>query len=439
MPIFARRRLRAMVDDISQLTTQAKVNDLLSRLESRNTRDAMAAEAELSMVWAISQVADVTVEPVAGNGRQPDAFSRDLFGSGGAIVEVRALSDDSFSGRKPMVRTANILASTADRIAKRAGSHLAFEFLDRSYWDRRYHRERCVDPAFEVSTGVEKLLRDWIIRRQCSDGPHKLHVTDGKTDLIITWSDVPARERPVFCRMPPVAYDLEDNPVYKALKKKSKQIGDAGSEHLRVVFLFDAGCELLRYIGRAASYVLERHGEDIVRHALRKLSGIDIVCVCSPFRDWRVVLGPPREVVWNVTCFDRRVAVPESEYKRLELLATKLPRARFEGYQARQIHRRGGFFPNAHGRYKGTEMTMQGGAIRVRISSRLLQEYLAGRLDAERFRSAAFANDDNLFKTWLEKGQTIQGATFESGGVDEDDDYVVLDFGADWGARSLRK
>ncbi len=438
MPIFARRRLRAMVEDISQLTTQAKVNDLLSRLESRNTRDAMAAEAELSMVWAISQVADVAVEPVGGNGRQPDVFSRDLFGSGSAFVEVRALSDDSFSGREPMVRTANILASAADRIAKGAGSHLAFEFLDRSYWDRRYCRERCVDPAFEVSASVERLLREWIIRRKRSDGPHELRVTDGKTDLIITWHDVPAHERPVFCRMPPVAYDLEDNPVYKALKKKSKQIKGAGGGHLRVVFLFDAGCELLRYIGRTASYVWERRGEDIVRHALQKLSGIDIVCVFSPFRDQRVVLEPRREIVWNVTCFDRRAIIPKREYNRLDLLARRLPRTRFEGYQARQIHRRGGFLPNAHGWYRGTTLTMQGGAMVIRISSRLLQEYLAGRLDAERFRHAAFGNDDNLFKTWLEKGQTIQGATFEAGGLDHDDDYVVLELGPDWGAKPLR-
>ena len=37
-------------------------------------------------------------------------------------------------------------------------------------------------------------------------------------------------------------------------------------------------------------------------------------------------------------------------------------------------------------------MTFKDGAVRVRISSWLLQEYLAGRRDAERFRSAAFGN-----------------------------------------------
>ena len=107
-----------MVEDVSKLTKATKVNDFLARLESRNTRTAMAAEAELSMVWAISEVADIIIEPSVAGGRRPDALSRCLFRSHNAVIEVRALSDDSFSGREAMVRTANIIASTADRMAK---------------------------------------------------------------------------------------------------------------------------------------------------------------------------------------------------------------------------------------------------------------------------------------------------------------------------------
>ena len=93
---------------------------------------------------------------------------------------------------------------------------------------------------------------------------------------------------------------------------------------------------------------------------------------------------------------------------------------------------------HSHGWYKGTITMVHEGEMRIKISSRLLQEYLVGRLDAERFKIAAFRNHENLFDVWLERGQTIQGATFEGGGVDEDGDYVILDFGADWAAKSLR-
>lgn len=331
-----------MVEDVSLLTTGRKVNDLLSRLESRTTRDALAAEAELSMVWAISQVGDVTLEPVIGGGRQPDALSEDLFASGSAVVEVRALSDDSFSGRDAMMRTANIVAWTADRFARCAGRHLSFEFGDRSWWDGRYRRERCVDPKFEVNGHVEDALRAWVHGRRCGEGPG-VRIADGKTDVVITWIDWPVREPRVFSSMPPVAYDLEDNPVYKALRKKSGQIRDTNDRPVRVVFLFDAGCELLRYIGQPHTYVHEISGESIVEHALGKLSGIDVVCVFAPFRDQLTSMGRDREVVWNLTCFDRRTSVPKGEYARLEQLTRELPRARFGGYQARDVHRQSGF------------------------------------------------------------------------------------------------
>ena len=439
MPIFARRRLRAMVDDVSRLTKPEKVNDLLARLESRKTRDAMAAEAELAMLWAISQVADITVEPVVGGGRQPDALSRGLFASGSAVVEVRALSDDSFSGREDMVRTANIVASTADRFAKHAGSQLAFEFRDRSWWDGRYRRKRCVDPNFEMSAGVEEILRSWVLQRQRGAGSRRLRITEGRTDLVVTWTELPMREPSVFCSMPPVAYDLEDNPVYKALRKKSRQIRNAGAGHLRVVFLFDAGCQLLWDLNKHRYRVREIGAEAIIEHALGKLSGIDVVCVFSPFREGRIGSGRPRKIVWKVVCFDRRMMVPESEYARLELLAGKLPRARFEGYQARDLHRQGGFLPGARGWYRGTRVFFEDGAVKIRISSRLLQEYLAGRLEVDGFRRAAFGNDDNRFEMWLQRGETIQGASFEPGGIDEDDDVVVLELGADWAAKPLRE
>ena len=438
MPIFARRRLRAMIDDISLLTSTSKVNDLLSRLESTVTRNALAAEAELSMLWAIAQVVDVTLEPVLSNGRRPDALSRNLFPSASAVVEVRALSDDSFSGQDAMERTANIISSSADRIAKHAGRHLSFEFLDRSYWDGRYRRDRCVDPAFQMHAKIEGQLREWIDGPGCPDRSQVLRVTSGRTDVLITWRDRPTKGPSVFCRMPPVAYDLENNPIFKSLKKKSKQIKGAGSGHLRVVFLFDAGCQLLRYIGRAVHGGREIRGEEIIWHALSKLSGIDIVCVFSPFRDWGVVLGPRQDVVWNVTYFDPRKGVADGEYERLDLLAAQLPRARFEGYQARQIHRQGAFRPNARGWYKGTRVDMHKGAMRIKISSRLLQEYMAGRLDASDFQFAAFGNNTNLINLWLAAGKTIQSATFETGSVDEDDDYVVFCFEEDWGAKSLR-
>lgn len=72
----------------------------------------------------------------------------------------------------------------------------------------------------------------------------------------------------------------------------------------------------------------------------------------------------------------------------------------------------------------------------IRLSSRLLQEYLAGKMSFESFSQTAFGGN-NLFHRELIAGCTIQNVHFESGGMDEDDDFIVFDLEPDWGARSL--
>ena len=162
MPIFARRRLRSMLDELSSHVAAAKANDLVSQLENCNTRQALAAEAELSMLLAISRVAHLTIEPdLPGSNRHPDALTDNLLGSGSAIVEVRAMSDYSFSGKEAMDRTANIITDYANCLRKGAGRHLKFEFLERSYWNKGFHRERCVDSGFKLSASIKQQLKAW--------------------------------------------------------------------------------------------------------------------------------------------------------------------------------------------------------------------------------------------------------------------------------------
>ena len=124
MPLFARRRLATMIKDIQSLVTTSKMRNLVTDLELPDTKKALAAEAELSIVWAISQICHCCPEPKLSNNREPDLISNDLFPSGPAIVEVRAVSDYSFSGAEAMNRTANIIANYADQIGYKSGKHL---------------------------------------------------------------------------------------------------------------------------------------------------------------------------------------------------------------------------------------------------------------------------------------------------------------------------
>lgn len=182
-----------MLTEFSGHLTPKKLTDLTSRLEHVNTKTALAAEAELAVVWAISRVAHIVSEPVLPNSTsRPEAGSTDLFRSGPAVIEVRALSDDSFSGKDAMERTANIVAAYADRLRKSAGKNLYFEFMERSYWTKRFHRERCVDPRFQITEGMEGQLRKWITAPDWPN-PEKVRLTHGKTDVTVSWRQYPGR------------------------------------------------------------------------------------------------------------------------------------------------------------------------------------------------------------------------------------------------------
>lgn len=418
-----------MLTELSHRLDSAKFADLKARVSHSDTRTALAGEGELSVLWAIAKVAHLVLEPVLPNGHRPDALSEDLFHSQPSIIEVRALSDDSFSGKEAMDRTANVIASYADRLRKDAGKHLYFEFDERSYWTTRYHRERCVDPAFKLTPYVEAQLRNWITAADWPT-PAAIRLTEGRTNVVVSWKTFTVPLFRTFCRMPAVAYDLEDNPIYKALKKKAKQVKEAPANTLRCVILVDSGCGLLMRL-HAMRGLNEVDGAAIIRHAIAKLS-IDAVIVLSPYRSQELMFGARTELRWNVTCFDRRKSIPDGEYDRVKALAAQLPRPHFEGHQARDIHKQGGFASNARNWHLPTEMTTRnGGRMTIKLSAMLLHEYLAGTLDADGFKEKAFGRMNNMFTTELMRGHSIQGVQFESAGTDEDDDYVIIDLDID--------
>ena len=418
-----------MMTNLTELVGPNKLKDLHVRIHHDDTKTALAAEAELAVLWSIKQVAHLVPEPAfPGSTRRPDAMSIDLFRTAPAVIEIRAISDDSFSGKEAMDRTANIIADYADQIRKGAGRHLYFEFNERSYWTTRFHRERCVDPAFKLTVEIKDTLFRWI---KAPDWPNpvRIRLVHGNTDVVISWQESTVRHFRTFCRMPPIAYDLEDNPVHKALKKKARQLTGAPHGTIRCVVLVDVGCDILRRLRPMGG--IEVSGEAIIHHAIQKLR-IDVVIVVSPYREQPRVFVPPPPLRWNVQCFDARKNVQPGEYVLVEMMARKLPKPHFEGYQARDRHRQGAFALDCRDWYLPTIMSWNSEKTTLKISAGLLHEYLAGRIDADDFRKQAFNGETNVFDTELSRGRSIRMVAFEPAGLDEDDDYVIVELDTDW-------
>lgn len=67
----------------------------------------------------------------------------------------------------------------------------------------------------------------------------------------------------------------------------------------------------------------------------------------------------------------------------------------------------------------------------MKLSSRLLMEFLAGNISEADFRYGLGIKDGSPFATLLRKGLMPSNVTLEAGGHDKDDDYIVLEFDLD--------
>jgi hypothetical protein len=424
-----------MLDGIGQLLDQPQAKDLLNRLENRDVGSALAAEVELGLLWAINSVTKTQLHPeLPTTKRRPEAFCPELFPSAPSYIEISAVSDDTFSDRDKMERAANIISQFANRLRKGSGSHLYFRFNEESgYQNGKYQRFRCITSNFRLIPALEDTLRNWLTKSDWPN-PQQVRLTSDDIDVVLEWKSYVHPEGRTFSRMPPIAYDIVDNPVYRRLQDKQSQLSGVPPGSHRCIFLGDAGCNILRDLRRDDPTRRVFNGEQIIWHFLNR-SSIDLVAVFSPQRMNNYPIQSPR--IWRVTYFDKRKNPPANDHIGLDAVAAALPAPNYEGYQARSLHRQGSFDPQARGQYLGSQMSSKGSlmSISVKLSARLVLEYLAGRITLDQFKH--FGGVPDVLDSTLKAGNTIQSARIEKASLDEDDDHIVFELAHDYSASPL--
>ncbi|MFM7345845.1 MAG: hypothetical protein ACKO1J_10820 [Tagaea sp.] len=229
-----------------------------------------------------------------------------------------------------------------------------------------------------------------------------------------------------------MTYDLEDNPVYKALRSKRKQVRVSDSNIARCVFLFDAGCDLLR---RQVPIMGGREvpGRDIILHFLEKSKSVDLILTLTPKRSPYDVFGGGRSLHWSMTAYTRDSHSHEPYFTKVRQMLETLPAPAVEGYQARSLARQGAFEPGDRFGRAATEWESGSGAMKVRISKKILFSYLSGDIDYNRFVLDVFGSQQkNLFKLAKDRMETIQAMQIKRGDLDTDDDHVEFELDLDW-------
>ncbi len=443
MAFFSRRRLQAMLDDVSQLIPREKSGDLLARLEKKKVDQSLPAEIELAVLWSFSKLGDMDVEPEWwGDSRRPDIVTEHLIPGTLTAVEIAAAADNSISGKEAMHRIAIQFVDHANATEKGVGQYLYFTFGDTRICERgKSVRVRLAPEGHVVSDQSKDLLHHWIKSGRSKSNSLNV-VEDGLQVSIERKGHKQPEKHNTFSYVPPEANYIDDNPLYDLLKRKAAQLKAAKFGTLRVVVVADVGSSLLRQIG---SYG-ERHGlggavsgsSIISQFVKQNPEKIDGVVTVSPYRK-----GNPfrrSELSWRVDTFSNDSSLKMKLSEGFNKAIAALPNPRFEGSQARSLFLQDAFSPKGMGWYLGVHMENRMENTTLHIPARALLDLLAGRITPQQF--AHFMGDQPsdvaLIKSLLDNGNTLSKIEMSKRDVDVDDDHIVLHFADDPAARALR-
>ena len=439
MPIFGRRQTQQLLNQLGPWLVRSKATDLIKRLENVSPDQAIPAEFELALQWAVTKTAQLEIDRPMGK-RTPDIYSPDLLPSAPISVDVAAISDAFLSGEALMRRAAKIINRTCDQILKDSSAHLHCTFHERSGYihddsgRNRFDRRRLITKSFQMEPRLRTALAEWL--KNAISKP--LHWTDKEINVTIAWRDYVHPQLNTFCTMPSLAYDLRKNPVYHVLKSKADQLHDVPDGAHRGIFLGDAGCQLFNDIYRVDRVHNTFSGQQVIEAFLADESKIDFVAVFSVKRattgSWDSSKNPR---IWYFYLFEQKKSREKLDLSRILHLRDILPGPNLSGYEARSRHEQGMFAPQANGQYVPTSMSSGRNSMKVTISARALQELMAGRLTAEQFQNWTLGRF-NPFEQNLARGWTIASVSFESKNIEADDDYLTFTFKDDPAAAPRR-
>lgn len=446
MAIFTRRRLQAMLDELAPFLSEGKARDMVARLNKDSDVDqALPAEIEVGLTWALSKIGKIEIEPDWWpDGHAPDVITDAILGGPLAAVEIVAFQDRSLLKEAHMEQVASIIMQMANKIRRGVGEHLYFEFHAELRWVSGMPTWFLgVPEVYKSSTYTQEVMSDWIKSGRFVD--QRLLLSEGELRVAISYKRYkPSPGHRCTSKMPASVYSQNDNPLFKILRRKLNQLRAAPIGMARFIFLADVGSQLVSRLGKEAGMdALRRkfNGSEIIFEFLKRYGNdVDGVVTFSPkdtsdSRNFHYAWMPP-ERYWEI-CFFGTNAQPTPP-QALGSISSVLPAPRYDGITARDRFRQGRTRYSGKGQYRGMSITMGApqGKYQIEMSVRMFLDLLGGRLEREKFYEY-MGEDGNIIKHWLDLGFTMQGVKILHGGLDADDDTLVLEFSDDPAARQF--
>lgn len=438
MAIFSRRRIQLMLDELTQHLNQEKRKDLVNRLNDKRVEQSLPAEMELALIWTLRDL-DLEIEPIWwANGKNPDAYVEGLIPNTPAVIEITAVADNTMSGEPQMDRCAMQLISIANAAKRGSGDYLYFQFAETgSYRRGRDERGIAAPTDYTPSEMAKSRVRTWI--ESDPDKKSRLKLQDGELCVGIEKREYrQTRYHNCHVSRPPRVYSDTRNPIYRTLSKKSAQVADAPEGTWKIIFLVEAGSRLLSDVSKpSTNFGVERHSTatDIVNKFIKdKRTKVDAVVVFVPIKQYNNGFLTSRgyDKKWSATVFGEDNLTNRQLMQSLDKLIKKLPEPRFDGFNARSLTRQNAMRHDSRGWYLPTTTRFENNELTYRLSLRAFQDFMARRIDEKQFRQYIGDRDDGpSISRFLQNGYTIKNVHYEPKGIDDDDDYVVLEFAKD--------
>lgn len=428
-----------MLDEIGKYLDAEKRSDLVNRLNNKRVEQSLPAEAELAVLWMLRDLEVFEIEPFWwAEGKKPDLYVEGLIPVVPSVVEVTAVSDNSMSGEKNMDSCARELMRVADKFERGIGKYLYFTFSEAAHRKRGIRiREILAPKEYRASPEVERIVRDWILSGRSLS--QSLAVIDsGITVRMERRAYKHVQYHNFHTSRPPRTYSDTANPIYEGLSKKLSQVEFAPKGTWRIIVIFDAGSRNLANLAETnwgngaeahstATSIIERFVRD-------KKGRVDAVVAVVPVVKFgtglNIASGPKKR--WHLKVFGEKCDINTQLASSLDAMIKQLPPPRFTGYNAMSMTRQRALSSNAIHSIMSTEVRFREGTMTFRISSRVFQEFLSGRISEEAFRRLIGEEEQGpSMKRSLNSGYTIASVRLEPSGVDFDDDHLVFDLKKD--------
>jgi hypothetical protein len=411
MALLSRRCVQELLDELD--SKPALVASMVRRLNLYG-RAALDAEWELIVLSALSRVGVVAHEPNFGGSSNLDLHFTGPTGlkfSG----EITAISDSEISRQNPV----DLLISEINRRTETRGIRGHIGISIGSTRTSTAVSLRLPAPheftRYIFNGDFAKFLDD---ASRAPNSRHEFHVNNDKACVSIWYS--PGRWH-LSIRYAPFkgVRDIVRNALYNRLKKKVDQIKRSGSgpaEGLRGIIVCDADCELLLQPIGTGTLTFER----IARHFLTKAGDLDFIAALSVRIDhtWD---GQAKPYVFDVHVVDRdRDREPMMTavfYEGLRQIPSPVRLARNARFRLEQQS------PSTleYQDHTGTSLLNQ----RITLSARAVFDYIAGRIDRERFNVLVDDWMVGILKHALDGGGLVTSIRMSSNAQTDDDELHI--------------